>query len=117
MERLGSGSNVRERKHHTRQSGKSRKETTEGSVSKRSGTSKRRKTTVLNVGKLGSLTNSPDKKSGEDYKPKLGGLKKMSTKIDKVGKHLDAFKGTTPKQVKPTEEVAEVNSSTTSEAS
>ena len=41
----------------------------------------------------------------------------MSTKIDKVGKHLDAFKGTTPKQVKPTEEVAEVNSSTTSEAS
>lgn len=110
MERLGSGSNVRERKHHTRQSGKSRKETTEGSVSKRSGTSKRRKTTVLNVGKLGSLTNSPDK-------PKLGGLKKMSTKIDKVGKHLDAFKGTTPKQVKPTEEVAEVNSSTTSEAS
>ena len=110
MERLGSGSNVRERKHHTRQSGKSRKETTEGSVSKRSGTSKRRKTTVLNVGKLGSLTNTPDK-------PKLGGLKKMSTKIDKVGQHLNAFKGTTPKQVKPTEEVAEVNSSTTSEAS
>ena len=41
----------------------------------------------------------------------------MSTKIDKVGQHLNAFKETTPKQVKPTEEVAEVNSSTTSEAS